>query len=161
MSHTEPRALLLSCFAGPTPLYIVTMTSGCRNVVAYVGSSTNSIYMQDFGVTSRPLSKVAFGLLSTRQRLEVLLAIAQALTDLHHRGIVHADLKPSNVRSLLSHSCLCVVCRDEDTSTPLFCPRALVCRSRVLCADPQTRCDPTILHKQKFSTSRVLCHLLL
>ncbi len=75
--------------------------SGCRNVVGYVGSSANSIYMQDFGVTSRPLSKVAFGLLTTRQRLEVLLAIAEALTDLHHRGIVHADLKPSNVTRVL------------------------------------------------------------
>ena len=64
-------------FAGPgrdalrREARILRAASGCRNVVAYVGTSANSLYMQDFGVDSKPLSDVPFAELSTRHRLEV------------------------------------------------------------------------------------------
>jgi serine/threonine protein kinase/TolB-like protein len=61
------------------------------------GGKANSFIAMEY-VEGKPLSRYAHEKnLSLTEAIEIVLEIAQALEAAHHRGIVHRDVKPSNV----------------------------------------------------------------
>ncbi len=64
-----------------------------------VGKDRDTVYIAMEYVTGRPLDEVirSGGLTTTEQAVEVVRQVAEALDYAHSKGIVHRDVKPSNI----------------------------------------------------------------